>query len=119
MIRLTSGELASVSSPATAGSWTHVAATYDGKVAILYLDGQEAARTEAEGTLVRGAGPLLIGSDVDGRRTGGLIDSAWFNTVRMALSSSQTRMVAAIRLLPATGATARGIWCVPARNHIR
>lgn len=64
----------------TAGKFTHVAATYDGKDAILYVDGVAAAKTHAVGKIAPGAGPVLIGNDVDGRVMKGIIDTVWFNT---------------------------------------
>jgi len=89
VVRLTSGRLASVSAPATAGSWTHVAATYDGMTLRLYLSGIEVARTVAPGVLTRGAGPLLMGNDGTGRRFRGRIDNAWFNTQAAPLATIQ------------------------------
>ncbi|MEY4579153.1 MAG: hypothetical protein RL701_3856, partial [Pseudomonadota bacterium] len=81
VVQLSSGKLASVSAPAHARTWTHVAATYDGTYLRLYLNGSEAASRRAPGSLVRSAGPLLIGNDAAGRRFEGKIDSAWFNTL--------------------------------------
>ena len=49
VVRLASGRHVSVTAPATAGSWTHVAAAYDNSYARLYLDGKEvAARHHAQ-----------------------------------------------------------------------
>ena len=81
IVRLASGQFASVSAPATLGTWVHVAATYDGAYLRIYLDGQEASHTYAQGKIARGPGPLLIGNDIAGRRFRGLIDNAWFNTM--------------------------------------
>jgi hypothetical protein len=81
VIRLASGGLATVSTPAQAGKWTHVAATYDGMFLRLYIDGHEAKRTKAPGAIARGIGPLLMGNDVAGRRFQGQIDEVWFNTL--------------------------------------
>ena len=41
VVRLVSGKLITVSAPATSDTWTHVAATYDGSMLRLYLDGAE------------------------------------------------------------------------------
>lgn len=81
VVRLASGRLFSVTAPATADTWTHVAATYDGEMLRLYLDGSEVSHTRARGVLAQGAGPLLIGNDADGRRFEGVIDNAWFNVL--------------------------------------
>jgi len=89
VVRLTSGRLASVSAPATAGKWTHVAATYDGATLRLYYDGTEVAHRAAVGVLARGAGPLLMGNDGTGRRFSGRIDNAWFNTQAASVAAIQ------------------------------
>lgn len=81
VVRLASGKLISVSAPATAGRWTHVAATYDREFLRMYIDGHEVAQKQAGGTIAKGPGPLLIGNDASGRRVQGLIDNAWFNTL--------------------------------------
>jgi hypothetical protein len=89
VVRLTSGRLASVSAPATAGKWTHVAGTYDGVTVRLYLDGIQVAQKAAAGVLARGAGPLLMGNDGSGRRFSGRIDNAWFNTQAAPVAAIQ------------------------------
>jgi hypothetical protein len=81
IVRLTSGRMVSVSAPAQAGAWTHVAGTYDGSVLRLYVNGHEVRHSKAPGTIARGAGPLLMGNDIAGRRFQGLMDNAWFNTL--------------------------------------
>jgi hypothetical protein len=81
VVRLASGRLASVSARARAARWTHVAASYDGSYLRLYINGQEAGRTEASGSIARGVGPLLMGNDAAERRFQGLMDNAWFNTM--------------------------------------
>jgi hypothetical protein len=81
VVKLTSGKLVSISMPAKAGVWTHVAATYDGNLLRLFKNGVEAKHASAAGTLVRGAGPLLMGNDVNERRLPGQLDSVWFNTL--------------------------------------
>jgi Concanavalin A-like lectin/glucanases superfamily len=79
-IRLTSGRLVSVSAPAKAGEWSHVAGTYDGTVLRLYVDGVQVKSARAAGTLARSSGPLLMGNDGSSRRFAGRIDNVWFNT---------------------------------------
>ena len=53
------------------GEWTHVASTWDGKVAILYLDGKEAGRLPLTGTAAASSGALRIG--------GNQVGSEWFS----------------------------------------
>lgn len=81
VVKLESGRLVSVSAPAAADTWTHVAATYDGTYLRLYTNGVEAAARRAPGTLSRGVGPLLMGNDILERRLSGQMDNAWFNTL--------------------------------------
>jgi hypothetical protein len=81
VIRLASGRLATVSTAAQAGQWTHVAGTYDGTYLRLYINGKEASETKAPGTIAKGVGPLMMGNDVAGRRLQGLMDNAWFNSL--------------------------------------
>ena len=81
--RLTNGRLAVVSAPAStlAKRFTHVAATYDGQQAVLYIDGTPAASTRAAGTIARGAGPIFVGNDANGREMTGIVDDVWLNTL--------------------------------------
>lgn len=81
IVKLASGRLASVSAPAQARAWTHVAATYDGTYLSLYKNGSLVSQTRAVGQLTRGLGPLLMGNDIKERRLRGLMDNAWFNTL--------------------------------------
>lgn len=74
----------SVSAPAKKDVWTHVAGTYDGRIARLYFDGQEVATAAAEGRIVDGAGPLLLGNDGDNRRFEGRLDGVFFTTQALA-----------------------------------
>jgi hypothetical protein len=80
IIKLASGRFVSVSAPAKAGKWTHVAASFDGSYLRLYLDGTDVSHAQASGVIARGVGPLLMGNDAAGRRFQGLMDNAWFNT---------------------------------------
>ena len=71
-----------VTAPARArvGVFQHVAATYDGSTARLYVDGAEVGHVAAAGTIPVGPGPLLIGNDGAERRFSGAIDGALFAT---------------------------------------
>jgi endoglucanase len=81
VLRLTNGRLVGVSAPIQARRFTHVAATYDGHQAILYLDGTVAARTRASGAIAPGAGPIFFGNDANGRAFRGTLDTIWLNTL--------------------------------------
>lgn len=74
--------LISVLSPdkAKLGVYQHVAATYDGTTARLYVDGLEVSNLAASGSIPPGSGPLLMGNDGSERRYNGAIDSALFTT---------------------------------------
>ena len=80
-LRLTSGRAVNVSASIMEKRFTHVAATYDGKDAILYLDGAVAAQTHVTGTIAPGAGPIFIGNDANGRQFKGIVDTVWLNTL--------------------------------------
>jgi concanavalin A-like lectin/glucanase superfamily protein len=80
-LRFEDGRTTGLSAPIVADRWTHVAATYDGIEARLYVDGELAARVEAGGVLLGGAGPIFVGNDASERRFDGLIDELWLNTL--------------------------------------
>lgn len=81
-LKLTNGKTVGVSAGGlAAGRFTHVAATYDGKDAILYIDGAAVAKTHALGKIAPGAGPIFIGNDANGRLLKGVVDSVWLNTL--------------------------------------
>ena len=79
---LSDGRAIGVTSPhkAVVGAFQHVAATYDGTTARLYVDGVEVDRVAVAGTIPLGPGPLVIGNDGSERRFSGAIDSALFAT---------------------------------------
>lgn len=52
------------------GRWTHVGATYDGRVARLYLDGQLDTQAATSGTVRPTEAPLMIGNFFDTRWLG-------------------------------------------------
>jgi hypothetical protein len=79
VVRLASGRVAGVSADVEVGRFQHVAATYDGRQLQLYVDGQLIQRARASGKLARGAGPLIIGNDADGRRFQGVVDELWLD----------------------------------------
>jgi hypothetical protein len=117
VIRLTSGRLATVSAPAQANTFSHVAATYDGTHLRLYVDGYEVDHTRASGTIIRGTGPLLMGNDILGRRFEGILDDAWFNTLAAPASTvlqlTCVRAPATIEVSPKVGPSVPAGTAVP------
>jgi hypothetical protein len=100
----------SVSSPGKAkpGVFQHVAATYDGRTARLYIDGREVNHFAVSGAIPPGPGPLLMGNDGSERRFSGTMDSALFAT--HALTADQVLALTcspvspSIAVTPANGA---------------
>ena len=82
VVNLGNNTAISVSAPkkAKTGVFQHVAATYDGTTARLYVDGFEVNSFASPGTIPVGPGPLLMGNDGSERRFAGAIDSALFTT---------------------------------------
>jgi hypothetical protein len=80
------GRAIQLTSPARAhvGVFQHVAASYDGSTARLFVDGIEVNSLAVSGTIPPGAGPLLIGNDGSERRFSGTIDNAMFATHALA-----------------------------------
>ena len=81
VVRLTNGKLVGVTARVQAQRFTHVAATYDGHKARLFVDGTLAAQASGAGKIAPGAGPILIGNDADGRQFKGIVDEIWLNTL--------------------------------------
>src|ERR1043165_4223083 len=75
------GGAASVTAPTKAkvGVFQQVAATYDGSVLRLFVDGAEVSHVNVSGTIPVGAGPLLIGNDGSERRFAGTVDNITFS----------------------------------------
>ena len=98
VVRLTSGKLIGVTAAIKADRMTHVAATYDGQRAQLYIDGVLAAKASGAGKIAPGAGPILIGNDADGRQFKGIIDEIWLNT--LAAPADAVKGLTCIRKAP-------------------
>ena len=91
IVNLGNGTAISVTSPkkATAGVYQHVAGTYDGTTARLYVDGLEATTFAVPGAMPNGQGPLVMGNDGSERRYNGALDAMVFTT--HALTADQVR----------------------------
>ncbi|MEO7733710.1 MAG: LamG domain-containing protein, partial [Kofleriaceae bacterium] len=100
VVNLGPGRAISVTAPAKAklNVFQHVAATYDGTTARLYLEGIEVNSFAVPGTIPNGAGPLLMGNDGSERRFAGAIDSTLFAT--RALSSDEVLALTCVPQLP-------------------
>jgi Concanavalin A-like lectin/glucanases superfamily len=97
-LRLTNGKTVGISAAIKAKRFTHVAATYDGRLAVLYVDGAAAASAKATGTIAPGVGPVFVGNDADGRELGGIVDDIWLNT--LAAPASVIQGLTCIRSAP-------------------
>jgi hypothetical protein len=112
VVSLGNGQAISVASPkrAQAGVFQHVAGTYDGTTARLYVDGVEVNSFAVPGTIPLGPGPLVMGNDGSERRFAGAIDSTLFAT--HALTAAQVQALLCTRfasptvtVTPANGAS--------------
>ncbi len=73
----TDGPVTLTGGTVTAGSWHHLASTWDGSTLRLYLNGAEAAQQAVGGSLVAPAAPVTLGAAADGAdQFDGLIDEA-------------------------------------------
>ncbi len=82
------------------GAWHHVAATYDGSVRVLYLDGVEIGRDSRTGHAVPDASQFLIGATSQGDYFGGQLDDV--RVYPRALSATEISVLAAGGWRPAT-----------------
>jgi hypothetical protein len=85
------GGAASVTAPTKAkvGVFQQVAATHDGSVLRLFVDGAEVSKVNVSGTIPVGAGPLLIGNDGSERRFAGTVDNITFSNRALDATSVQ------------------------------
>ena len=87
------GQTESVSFPAEAATWTHVAGVYDGHTIRLYLNGQlVASKDAAHGNIQDSARPLVIGNHPVWSAFQGQIDE--IRLYNVALSSTQLKALA-------------------------
>ncbi|GAW52741.1 LamG-like jellyroll fold domain-containing protein [Nocardioides sp. PD653] len=64
----------------TAGTWWHVAATWDGTTTRLYVDGTEGATSVTATTAPSGSNPVILGDGPHGGFIGGLDEVAYYPT---------------------------------------
>jgi hypothetical protein len=102
-----------VSSPnkAKAGVFQHVAATYDGITARLYVDGREVNNFVVPGAIPLGPGPLLMGNDGSERRFAGAMDSTLFAT--HAFTADQVQALTCFPVSPSVAVTPSGTLSSP------
>jgi hypothetical protein len=115
IIAVAPGVALSVTSPrrARTGVFQHVAGTYDGTTARLYVDGLEVNSFSVPGSIPRGPGPLLMGNDGSERRFDGTIDSTLFAT--HALTAEQILGLTCVRpALPTVALSPSGTVSTPA-----
>lgn len=80
-----------------AGTWTHLAATYDGANLRLYVNGQQVSSRALTGSLVAGTGVLRIGGDsMWGERFSGLIDEVRIYDRALSATEIQGDMAKAV-----------------------
>jgi chitodextrinase len=76
-----------------AGSWSHIAVTYDGATVRLYVNGVQAASQARTGTLASSTNPLQIGGDgLYGQYFNGTIDEARVYSTALSAAQIQTDM---------------------------
>jgi hypothetical protein len=102
-MRLTNWKTVGISTAIKAKRFTHVAATYDGTQALLYVNGAVAASANAAGTIAPGAGPVFVGNDANGRELVGTVDDLWLNT--LAAPASVIQALTCIRSAPVLALT--------------
>ena len=81
-------EVAPAANPLPAGTWSHLAATYDGSQLRLYVNGTQVAQTAASGSISTSTAPLRVG----GNAVWGEWFNGWIDEVRVygrALSAAE------------------------------
>ncbi len=102
-LKLTNGKNVGISAAIKARRFTHVAASYDGRQALLYVNGAVAASAKLAGIIAPGAGPILVGNDANGREMVGTIDDIWLNT--LAAPAAAIQGLACVRSAPVVALT--------------
>jgi chitodextrinase len=84
-------------SPLPLNTWTHLAATYDGVMLRLYINGSQVASLSAPGTIITSANPLQIGGDsIWGQFFQGTIDEVRVYSVALTPGQIQADMATAV-----------------------
>nr|WP_146615915.1 LamG domain-containing protein [Nonomuraea aridisoli] len=79
-------------------AWTHIAVTYDGSTARLYVNGQQAAQEPVTGDLYYDAGALRIGgNEIWGEFFDGVIDEAGPGTSAIEIGRAPTVPIFSVR----------------------
>jgi hypothetical protein len=109
----TEGRSYNISAPATIGIWTHIAATYDGTLARLYVNGEIVSEIPISGKIKATDRPITIGNFPSWNRyAGGMKEIKLF---KQALNPAQIREQSKLSDLPAiplqvTFAFPQAIW---------
>jgi len=105
------------STPSFVGEWAHLCMTYDGSVAILYKDGEEAGRIGASGELQQNDLSLSIGGRLgSGQNFNGTIDDVYLFNHALSIEEIQALMEGgggypyAMGPEPADGAVIEDTW---------
>ena len=94
---------------AAAGTWTHLAETYDGSSVRLYVNGTPVSTTAAAGSMVSSTAPLEIGGNtIWGEYFSGLIDEVRVYNRALSAAEIQQDMSTAISNADATPPSAPG-----------
>ena len=92
-----------------AGAWTHLAATYDGAVERLFVNGTQAASLTIAGTILTSTSPVKIGGNaIWGEWFNGLIDEVRIYNRALSASEIQGDMNVSIGAPDATAPSAPG-----------
>lgn len=95
--------------------WTHVAGVFDGSALVLYLDGEEVARSPAQGKRTRNALPLYLGADPDGKGNPSRPFPGWVDEIRL---SKGVRYAAAFRPEQRSQADGESVLYFPLDRHV-
>jgi PKD repeat protein len=74
------------------GTWTFLAATYDGTNLNVYVNGTLAGSTRISGSIFTTSAPLRIGGDLSGEMFTGLIDNVRIYNIALSQAAVQTDM---------------------------
>jgi hypothetical protein len=91
--------------PLPLNAWSHVAATYEGTVMALYVNGVQVASQAQSGAVATSTDPLTIGGNSSGEDFAGIIDEVRIYSRALSANEIQSDMTksVSVRPLPPTG----------------